>query len=92
MRGIKINSTSSDLLKNGEPLIIIGELSHADIDVKMYLYILSSDDEYGMFISENQVKILDDDTIELSEKLRRHIITLEIRFKENLKIYGCTKN
>lgn len=92
MRGVKINSTPSDLLKDGEPLIIIGELFHSDIDVKMYLYVLSSGDEYGMFISETQVKILDNDNIELSEKLRRHIMTLQVKFKENLKIYDCTKS
>lgn len=91
MRGIKINSDPGDLLTNGQHIIIIGELSHKDIDVKMYLYILSTKDSHGTFISETKVKILDNDNIELSEELRRNILTLKIRFKENLIIYGYTE-
>ena len=91
MRGIKINSEPGDLLSDGKLIIIIGELSHKDIDVKMFLYILSNMDTHGTFISETKVKILDNDNIELSEELRKNILTLKIRFKENLIIYGYTK-
>lgn len=90
MRGVKINSEPGDLLANGDYIIVIGELSHKDIDVKMYLYILSADDTHGIFISETKVKILDNDMIELSETLRKNIIILQNKFKENLKIYGYT--
>lgn len=85
--GYKINSEDEDHLQDGDDLYIIGELSHKDIDKKMYLYTRSTMDKAGVFILEDKVEYSDQKLIfEPSKELDRYIEAIKHRFKENFKL------